>query len=105
MTQQEQGQKMGQIIAKAWADEVFKQRLLADATAVLKEEGVTVPEGVTVKAVENSEKVFHLVLSPKQAGGELSEAALCDVSGGRDPKTQYIFRLPKESFGDGGAGG
>jgi hypothetical protein len=82
MNKEEQGKKMGRIIAKAWADEAFKQRLLANATAVLKEEGVDVPEGMEVKAVENSEKVYHLVVPPKQANGELSDAELAMVSGG-----------------------
>lgn len=31
----------GKIVAKAWTDEAFKQRLLSDPAAVLKEEGVT----------------------------------------------------------------
>jgi len=86
MTNEEQGQKMGQIIAKAWTDEAFKQRLLANATAVLKEEGVAVPDGMTVKAVENSEKIFHLVIPPKQAG-ELSEAELASAVGGAGPQS------------------
>jgi hypothetical protein len=82
MTKEEQGKKIGQIIAKAWADEAFKKRLLADATVVLKEEGVDVPEGMEVKAVENSEKVFHLVIPPKQASGELGDTELGGVVGG-----------------------
>jgi len=82
MTKEEQGKKMGRIIAKAWDDEAFKKRLLADATAVLKEEGVTVQEGMTVKAIENSEKVFHLVIPPKPAAGALSDDELNAASGG-----------------------
>jgi hypothetical protein len=82
MTKEEQGKKMGQIIAKAWADEAFKQRLLADATAVLKEEGVPVPHGLTVKAVENSRKVFHLVIPPKAPEGQLDDEQLAQVAGG-----------------------
>lgn len=79
MTKQEEGKKMGEIIAKAWSDPVFKERLLADATAVLREEGVRVPEGVEVRAVENTETVFHLVIPPVQA---LDEGALQAVAGG-----------------------
>jgi hypothetical protein len=75
MTKEEHGKKMGRIMAKAWADEAFKERLLADATAVLKEQGLAVPEGVTVKAVENSDKVFHLII-PKRPSTELSEEQL-----------------------------
>ena len=70
-----------QIVAKAWADAKFKQRLLADPAAVLKENGIEVPPGVTVKIIENSEKVVHLTL-PAKPDGELSEEALAKVAGG-----------------------
>lgn len=33
MIAEEQGLKMGQIIAKAWADDVFKQELITDTAA------------------------------------------------------------------------
>lgn len=55
---------MSQLVAKAWADESFKQRLLADPVAVLKAEGLELPAGLTVKVLENTDKVFHLVLPP-----------------------------------------
>ena len=86
MTKEEQGKKIGQIIAKAWADEAFKQRLLADATAVLKQEGVEVPKGMTVKAVEDTDKVMHIVLPPAPGEFALSDVQLDAVSGG------FIFK-------------
>ena len=64
---QEQGRIMGQVIAKAWTDDVFKQRLLKNATAVLKEEGIEVPLGLEVKAVVNTDKDFYLVV-PQRPG-------------------------------------
>ena len=70
-----------QIVAKAWADGKFKQRLLADPAAVLKEHGITLPAGVTVAVLENTDKVLHLVL-PAASQGELSEADLEKVAGG-----------------------
>ncbi len=79
MTNEEQGKKMGLIITKAWTDEAFKQRLLTDATAVLKEEGVTVPEGVKVKVVENNEKLFHFVIPHKETVKELNETELSNL--------------------------
>jgi hypothetical protein len=82
MNQEEQGKKMQQVIAKAWMDEGFKQMLLADPAAALKQEGIAVPEGVQVKAVENTAKLFHLVLPPKPAGEELSETQLDTAAGG-----------------------
>ena len=70
-----------QIVAKAWADPKFKQRLLASPAAVLKENGVDVPTGVAVKVVENSENLVHLTL-PARPTGELSEKELEQVAGG-----------------------
>jgi len=61
----EQSEAMGRIIARALGDEAFKAKLLSDATAVLKEEGVVIPEGFEVRAVENTDKVFHLVIPRK----------------------------------------
>ena len=80
MKQEEYGKKMGQLIAKCWADEGFKRRLLADATATLKAEGEKLPAGLTFKAVENTDKVFHLVIPAKPI--ELSDEDLDQVAGG-----------------------
>jgi hypothetical protein len=56
------------IVAKAWADEDYKQRLLSDPSAVLKAEGVDVPEGLEFKCVEASPAQAWLVLPPKPDG-------------------------------------
>ena len=83
MTNEEQGKKMGQVITKAWADEAFKQRLLKDATAVLKAEGMVIPDGMEVRAVENTEKLFHIVLPLKPAQEELEDEILEQAAGGK----------------------
>lgn len=70
-----------QVIARAWADEGFKSRLLAEPAQVLREQGLAVPEGVEVRIVENTEKIVHFVL-PAQPGDELSEEQLEKVTGG-----------------------
>jgi len=80
MNQEEQNKQMGQLIAKCWADEDFKAKLLADPAAVLSAEGAEVPEGVTIKAVENTDTVFHLVIPA--APSDLSDEDLDAVSGG-----------------------
>jgi hypothetical protein len=79
---QAQQKKMGQIIAKAWSDEGFKQQLLTNPAAALKAEGVEIPAGVAVRVVENTATTFHLVLPPKPATGELSDEQLGNVAGG-----------------------
>lgn len=79
---EEQAKKMEQLIAKTWADEVFKRRLLSNPVAVLKEEGVEVPEGIKVVVVEDTSTVMHLVLPPKPSEDELSEEDLSQAAGG-----------------------
>jgi hypothetical protein len=84
MADSEQGKAKaayGKVIARAWRDPAFKARLLADPHGALKDAGVAVPAGVTVKAVENTDKHFNLVLPPKPTG-ELSDEALDNVAGG-----------------------
>lgn len=78
----ERSKKMGELISRAWSDEAFKAQLLSNTTATLKENGIAVPEGVTVKAVENTDKVFHLVIPPKPRPVELSDEDLGKVAGG-----------------------
>ncbi len=77
----EDNKAMAQLISKAWSDPAFKQRLLSDTAAVLKENGINVPPGLVVKAVENTDNVFHIVIPPKPAP-ELSDADLEKVAGG-----------------------
>lgn len=66
MTKQNEQQKQwAKIVAKAWADEDYKQRLLTDPAAILKEEGVSVPESMEFKCVEMTKSQAWLVLPPK----------------------------------------
>ena len=80
MDQDEQGKKVGQLIAKCWSDESFKRKLLADPAATLKAEGLEVPSGLSVKAVEDTDKVFHLVIPARPT--DLSDEDLDKVAGG-----------------------
>jgi hypothetical protein len=91
-TMEEQATKMGQLTAKAWADENFKKKLLSDPAATLKAEGVKfeLPAGSTLQAVENTDKVFHIVIPAKP--GELSEEDLDKVAGGGLPMTWWVTR-------------
>ena len=84
MSQTDQDQAtaaQGKIIARAWRDPAFKAKLLADPHATLKEAGLQVREGVTVKVVENTDTHHHFVLPPKPTG-ELSDVELDKVAGG-----------------------
>lgn len=74
-----------QIVAKAWADETFKKRLLADPAGVLMGHGMIVPAGVEVRVVENTDQVRYLTLPVRptgETGGALNEEELARVAGG-----------------------
>lgn len=73
--QSEQQKQWAKIVAKAWADEDYKQRLIDNAASVLTEEGVDMPEGVEVKVVEATDKQAWLVLPPKPEDGQIEEGA------------------------------
>src|SRR5437667_4672722 len=84
MDEEEQGKKMSQLIAKCWADEGFKQKVLADPAATLKAEGVELPAGLSFKAHENTDKLVHLVIPARPT--DLSEEDLDKVTAGSDSR-------------------
>ena len=49
-------------VARAWSDPQFKKRLLADATAALRELGIGGLQGEHMVAVENTAKVHNVVV-------------------------------------------
>lgn len=76
----DQAKQYEQIIAKCWADESFKQQLMADPAGTLKAEGIEVPAGVRVQVVENTPQVFNLVIPARPT--DLSDEVLGPVVGG-----------------------
>jgi hypothetical protein len=91
----EQSQKAwGKVVARAWSDELFKKRLLADPAAVLKENGIEVPKEVNVKVMEDSGKTVHLILPERPS--ELTVEELSQVAGGVinfDQKSNQLFNI------------
>jgi hypothetical protein len=69
----EHQKKWAVCVAKAWADEDYKQRLISDPATVFKKEGLAVPEGMKIKVVENTHEVFHMILpeSPDSTEGAI----------------------------------
>ncbi|MCU6711788.1 NHLP leader peptide family RiPP precursor [Paenibacillus sp. J5C_2022] len=64
-TKQELGQ---QIIEKAWADAQFKQQLLADPKAAIKDAfNVDVPANINLQVLEETEDSYYLVLPQNPA--------------------------------------
>ena len=81
MEVEEQGKQYGQLIAKAWSDEEFKARLMANPKDAMAEVGMDVPEGLEIEVVENTQEKVYLIIPPKP-DGELSDDDLDKVSGG-----------------------
>ena len=50
------------VVARAWTDPAFKERLLADGTAAMAELGIGGAEGDNVRVVENTDTVHNLVV-------------------------------------------
>jgi hypothetical protein len=84
--QQEQMKQWGEVVARAWSDETYKQRLLSDPKAVLAEAGLPLHPNVQVLVHEAAPTQLHLVLPPpppERQGDKLSEAELGQVAGGQ----------------------
>ena len=69
------------IVAKAWSDSAFREQLLKNPKAVLKEQGIELPEEIDCKITENTDKIVYFNL-PKKPEGNLSETQLREVVGG-----------------------
>ncbi|MGI9408157.1 MAG: nitrile hydratase subunit alpha [Hyphomicrobiaceae bacterium] len=55
-------QNGAQVVAKAWADPVFKTALLEDATAAIADMGFTGRQGEHMVALENTPEIHNLVV-------------------------------------------
>jgi hypothetical protein len=75
------------LIQKSAEDEELRRRLLSDPKGTVEHElGTTLPEGIEIRAVEETPETIYLVLPPKPVappqGQELSDRELETVSGG-----------------------
>jgi nitrile hydratase len=50
------------VVARAWTDAAYRERLLSDGTAAIKELGFSGPEGDYMVVVENTPQVHNLVV-------------------------------------------
>lgn len=88
---------LAQIVGTCLKSPELKAKLIADPKATLAEHGLKVPAGITVKVVENTASVLHLVLPNTTASGQLSDEELAAAAGGwGDPvrETGYSFCDP-----------
>ena len=90
MNTAEQSNKMNQIIAKCWADEAFKKQLIADPVAMLKAEGVELPEGISVTVVEDTATSITVVIPLPR---NLSDDELAGVAGGYFVQNSYTIPM------------
>jgi hypothetical protein len=77
---EEEQKKISQLIAKCWADEGFKKKVLADPAKTLRAEGLELRDDLSYVAHENTDKVFHLIIPAKPT--ELSDEDLAHAAGG-----------------------
>lgn len=71
-----------QLAAKAEADDDFRAQLLADPKGTLAQKtGISLPESVQVKVVEDTATLFHIVVPPASQY-ELSDEDLEMAAGG-----------------------
>ena len=79
MYDEQNGRIAADVYARTMTDPEFKAQFIADPAAVLSAAGAEVPEGLTIKVVENSSTTFHVVLPDPEA---VSDELLAAASGG-----------------------
>jgi hypothetical protein len=84
MAQDDMKATFAKLVAKSWSDPAFKKRLISDPKAVLRENGIQVPQGTGVKVMESTPQEWVMVIPPAPKSGELSDEALRGASGGTD---------------------
>jgi len=62
---EERKKAWAKVVARAWADADFKEKLVKDPLSVLKQEGLAFPEGAKVKVIEATGAEVHLIIPPK----------------------------------------
>jgi hypothetical protein len=83
VTKQErfQQKQWGQIVARSWAEPEFKDRLVAEPQAVLREYGIEAAADVQIRVVEDTAETQYLVL-PARPSDELVEEELVPTTVG-----------------------
>ena len=97
--QHERAKQLGQVMAKAWEDEAFKQRLVENPRAVLQEQGLPLAAGKSVRVVENTPDTVYLVLPPK-SDGELSAERLARVAGEQQEPARKLAQVVARTWQD-----
>ena len=76
-------QIMADLFTACWKDDALKGRFMADPKGVLKEHGLSVPDGIDVKVVENADDCVHITMpAPPVGNDDLSDDELSNAAGG-----------------------
>jgi hypothetical protein len=91
----ERGHRYAKIIARAWADGAFREKLIKEPASVLREYGIAVPRGYEVKVVSEAParkpaKAVLFVLPEKPSGWV-------------DLQSRPLTASPKDDWLEGGA--
>ncbi|MFD1157696.1 NHLP leader peptide family RiPP precursor [Roseovarius aestuarii] len=78
-------ERYARVIARAWTDESFKKKLLAEPAAALAEFDIRIPESVSVVVVENTASTVNLVLPKVPFEGDLSDSDLQNLAAADTP--------------------
>jgi hypothetical protein len=79
MNDEQNGRIAADVFARTMTDPEFKAQFIADPAAVLSAAGVEVPEGLTIKVLENSSTTVHVILPDPEA---MTDELLAAASGG-----------------------
>ena len=75
--------KLTKLFADCWKDADLKARFMSDPKAVFTEYGMTVPDGLEIKVLENEDDKVHITIPVTPEGIEsLSDQELTHVAGG-----------------------
>ena len=64
-----------EVVAKAWSDEGYRQRLLSDPIPVLREAGFNIPDGASVSILVESNQNHRTFILPPKPPAEIYDAA------------------------------
>ncbi len=94
--QLEVAKKWSQLVAQARADKTLKQRLMDTPVVVLREHGINVRQGLDIRVVEDTDKVFYLKL-PAEA--QLTDGELDGIfAGGATSLISQLRRTPPKNL-------
>lgn len=71
---------LGRVVAQAWADPDFKQRLKTDPKSVLSENGIHVLRGISIEVVENTPTKTYLTIPTPRIPVGASEEEIAVVA-------------------------